>query len=534
MDRRDFIRIVVSGSVASLGCPAGLLRGAAEEGSAGARAPAGRRPAPAVRREINAFCHAVRDGAEFRLPPPARHLPAVIVGGGAAGLMAARALGDRPYLLIEKEPEVGGNATGGSWRGVGFSSGTSYSAEPLIKEVAADLGVRLLPIDSPDGVIVKDTLVPDFFGDGLRRAPYPAAVRDAFRRFLDTYGRYDVDKEVDRLDNLPFDEILKDYPREVRNFFDSYGPNNWGARVQDTSAYIGIQSAGWLGGLEAGRFTGEQGFGPVTRALGARVAAAGGDRVLAGATVVRVERRGDRVLVAYVPPGQSSPAAPSAGAEAAGAAAPRVECVTADTVVVAAPKLIAKYIVADLPRDQQDAMFNYRYIPYLVTNLCFEGVVHDACFDVDVPAPDVMSDFVCADWVTRRGKGDPKRPTVLSCYMPRAEEDREALLDEAKVRSTALEALSRIDRWFPGAAAKCREIRVRLRGHPMHLATTGMITKWGPLARRSLGPIHFAGTDGLGGVSDLAGALSTGRAAGRAAIASLAAAARARSKTPAR
>ncbi len=289
MDRRGFIKIVVSGSVASLGCPAGLLRGGgggAEGGLALAAGGGAGTPlaalAPEVRREINAFCHAVRDGAEFRPPPPYRHVPAVIVGGGAAGLMAARTLGDRPFLLIEKEPEVGGNATGGSWRGVGFSSGTSYNAEPLIKEAASDLGVPLLPIDSADGMIVKDTFVPEFFRDGLGRAPYPQPVRDAFRRFLDTYRRYDVDKEVERLDNLPFAEILKDYPREVRDFFDSYGPNNWGAKVQDTSAYIGLQSAQWLGGLEPARFTGEQGFGALTRALGARVAAAGRDRLMTG------------------------------------------------------------------------------------------------------------------------------------------------------------------------------------------------------------------------------------------------------------
>jgi hypothetical protein len=197
-------------------------------------------------------------------------------------------------------------------------------------------------------------------------------------------------------------------------------------------------------------------------------------------------------------------------------------------VVVAAPKQIARYIVAGLPRDQQDAMFNWRYIPYMVTTLCFDGVVHDASFDVNVPAPDVMSDFVCGDWVTRRGRGPRDRPTVLTCYMPQLEEDRGRLQDEAAVRALALRALDRIDRWFPGARDKCRDIRVRLRGHPMHMSTIGLITRFGPLARRSFGSIHFAGTDGLGEVSDLSGALLTGRQAAAAARASLEIAARRR------
>ena len=508
MRRREFIKIVVTGSLASIGCP---------------RPPSGA-PRPQLRTEVSAGCHAVRDGAAFRMPPPSRHVPIVVVGGGPAGLVAADALGDLPFVVLEKEPEAGGNATGGSWRGVGFSTGTSYNADPSIRELAADLGVPLHPIDSVDGLIVNDILVPEFFTRGVVRAPYPQTVRDAFRRFVDTYHDYDVDREIYRLDNLPFAEILKDYPPEVHLFFDSFGPNNWGARVRDTSAYVGIQSAQWMGGLESKRYSGADGFGALTRALADRVRSRGADRIVAGATVVRVEPDGGRVRVAYVRPD----AVPGHHPVASDPADWPVECLSADTVIVAAPKLIARHLVAGLPEEQRKAMDRYRYIPYLVANLCFDGVVHDGSFDVNVPAPDVMSDFVVADWVTRRGQGDRNRPTVLSCYMPQLEEDRGLFLDEAEIRAATLRALDRIDRWFPGAADKCREIHVRARGHPMFMALCGLMTRWGPVSCRPVGPIHFAGTDGKGGVSDFSEALQTGREAAAAARASLDAAARSR------
>ncbi|MGH9750105.1 MAG: hypothetical protein ACRD6R_09305, partial [Candidatus Polarisedimenticolia bacterium] len=66
MRRRDFVRIVITGSLGALGCRAGTSP------------PRGGTPRPAVLAETNLACHAVRDGAEFRLPPPSRHHPVVI------------------------------------------------------------------------------------------------------------------------------------------------------------------------------------------------------------------------------------------------------------------------------------------------------------------------------------------------------------------------------------------------------------------------------------------------------------------------
>jgi len=62
VQRRDFIRIVITGTVASLAC--------GRERAAGSGPAA---PEPDLSGESNAVCHAVRDGRGFTLPKPKRH-----------------------------------------------------------------------------------------------------------------------------------------------------------------------------------------------------------------------------------------------------------------------------------------------------------------------------------------------------------------------------------------------------------------------------------------------------------------------------
>src|SRR5579864_1412046 len=97
--RREFIRYVVAGSVAS-GCPvdAALLPAPDSEPSA---AKPGR--VPLVEGEHFEICHQVRDGHHFDLPRPSAKADIVIVGGGVAGLSAAYFLRGKDWLLLEKE-----------------------------------------------------------------------------------------------------------------------------------------------------------------------------------------------------------------------------------------------------------------------------------------------------------------------------------------------------------------------------------------------------------------------------------------------
>src|SRR2546426_9880913 len=98
-NRRDCIKFVVSGAVTA-GCPIDLSLLAAGQAS----------ESPAVDGEDNRICHQVRDGKIFTRPPASARHDVVIVGVGVSGLTVAYLLRQRDWLLLEKEPYLGGNA----------------------------------------------------------------------------------------------------------------------------------------------------------------------------------------------------------------------------------------------------------------------------------------------------------------------------------------------------------------------------------------------------------------------------------------
>jgi NAD(P)-binding Rossmann-like domain len=483
-NRREFLKFVVAGSVAA-GCPVNL-----------SLFDAANTPNADVDGDHFKVCHEVRDGHVFGRPPISKRYDIVIVGGGASGLSAAHFLRQHNFLLLEKEPHWGGNAYLEEYQGHAFATGSAFDMNGSSSDhLARDLGLTLLPINSPDPSIINGQWVPDTWGTGLDELPYSGPVRDSFKKLRTDLLALDPSKNMTQFDSVPFSKYLKGYAPEIKQWWDGYGLSNWGANADDTSAYIAITEFKDMVNLAKSdpRVTLPGGNGALTRKLADTLLPQLSERMLADATIVAVEPEKTGVRITYVKDGA-------------------VHAVGAKLVIMATPKFITWRLLSGLPEDQLDAMQSFRYCPYPVINMIFEKPLYTRAYDTWCPA-NTFTDFIVADWVMRNQPGYQPKNGILSFYTPCSELKRDDLLHIEKCRQIASNALRDFQKLQPGFDAVPLEIYFYRRGHPMFVPRPEMFSKIIPRARKPLERVFFANTDSVGPVSDISAAVEISRRA---------------------
>ena len=470
-DRRNFIKFVVAGAVTA-GCPVDLAL-LAQSGDTHSGA--------AVDSEENRICHQVRDGKVFSRPPASAKHDVIIVGGGVSGLTAAYHLQHRDVLMLEKEPHWGGNAYAMEYDGSAYATGSAFIwSDSDAFSFAKEIGVDPLPVDCPDGSIINGVFVPDTWGDGLNKLPYPPITRESFKKFKKEILAIDVEKRGEELYNVPFSDFMKLYAGEIKQWWDTYGPSNWGAASDETAAAVGIHELQEIAvqSHSDDRYTWPGGIGALTRKLADLLAHKLGDRMQLGATIVAVVPGKDDVQVTYM-----------SGAD--------LKTVSAKAVIMAAPKFITRRVVDGIPDKQGEAMQQIRYAPYCVVNLIFDKPVFNKGYDTWCPG-NTFTDFVVADWVIRKKSGYKQKYNILSCYTPMKEEQRPYLLTEAGARKIAANVLRDFQKLTPETNVDPVEVHIYRRGHPIYMSTPGLYTRVQPLVRQPMERVIFANTDSQG------------------------------------
>ena len=468
--RRDFIKFVVAGSVTA-GCPIdSTLVVAAPQGS----------PPPRIDGEHNEICHQLRDGHIFGGPAPTREVAIILIGGGVAGLSAAYFLRGQDFLLLEKEDHFGGNAFQEEFEGQPFATGSAFAyRNDYGDQLSAELGLKLLPVNNPDPTIIKQTFVADTWKSGIDHLPYTKDVRESFRKFRDDVMKIKIRERMAELDSEAFTKYTAGYAPEIQQWWDGYGPSNWGATTQDTSAFIGIASMqDMASGGEDQRVILPGGLGCITHKLVEVLAPQYRERLLGNTAVVAVVPEKEKVRVTYYRDG-------------------KLTTVAAKAVICCAPKLIASRLLSNLPAEQKSAMQRTRYAPYPVVNVIFDKPVYSRGYDTWCPGV-AFTDFIVADWTVRNIPGYRQKHNILTFYTPLRENQRFSLLDEKNCKALAARVLADFQKLLPEFAANPLEVRLYRRGHPMFMAVPGQFTRNRVVAAQPMDRVFFGNADSGG------------------------------------
>jgi hypothetical protein len=337
--------------------------------------------------------------------------------------------------------------------------------------------------------------VADTWGAGLDELPYSASVRESFKKFRKDMLVLANDKNQEQFDNTPLSKYLKSYAPEVKLWWDTYGPSNYGATSDDTSTMVALDELKDMAGEAEhdSRITLPGGNATLAQKLAQSLQVKSVDRMIAGATIVSVDPQKTEVHITYF---QNN----------------ALHTVAAKFVVMATPKFITSRIVSDLSDDQTEAMRSFRYCPYLVINMIYDKPVYNRAYDTWCPGT-TFCDVVVADWVMQTQPGYKQKNNILTFYTPVSELHRDKLLQISGCQKIAQNVLHDFQKLLPEFSPDPIEVQVYRRGHPMFLSAPGIFTKVMPAANQPLERVVFANTDSVGPESLVYAAVEASRRA---------------------
>ncbi|MDQ6758326.1 MAG: FAD-dependent oxidoreductase, partial [Acidobacteriota bacterium] len=262
--------------------------------------------------------HRLRDRKQFRAPSRQVRTPIVIVGGGMAGLSAAwrlDKLGFRDFVVLEMEPQAGGNSRWGENEFTRYPWAAHYvpvpaKGESLARELFEELGVlqdgkwsdRALCFAPQERLFLYGR-----WQEGIEpEAGMSATDRDQFRRFDRRMKEFRASRqftvpmetgakasELDKASMADWMDQNGFTSAHLRWYIDYACRDDYGALARDTSAWAGVHYFASRAPDEKGPLTWPEGNGWITRRLLEKL----GKYVHSGAVVYRVTRDGTRVRV---------------------------------------------------------------------------------------------------------------------------------------------------------------------------------------------------------------------------------------------
>ncbi len=465
------------------------------------------------------------------LPLPTGRLhPVIIIGGGVSGVSAGWKLmrsGVADFVILDLGDQLGGTSISGWANGAAFPWAAHYINTPPIEadcilEALEDLGVVVdytdlgWPIMNPEYVLrepgerlfIENRWVEnlDPFSSGLE------ADRRAFREFQTDMLRWmlyrgadgrraftlplaysSADPEIRALDQITMREYMrrKGWNSERLDWFVNYGcRDDYACPIDQVSAWAGIHyyACRYYADELQGRFpvhtvTWPEGNAFLVNGMARRFSP---DNVRLNALALSVRQRAHEILVTFMDTHNR-----------------QFTTLRGRAVIYAGQKHIAKYIIPNLPSDQQAAFQACHYTPWLTASIHLKRLPKTKRSEIawdNVMYESEGLGYVVADHQTREANGS-ERASVLTYYLPfdrSPDRKRRELLEKGR-RFWVNEIMKDLWQMHPGVEKEITQIDLYKWGHAMIRPTPNFI--WHPdraLRERPFGGIFFANADVTG------------------------------------
>ena len=312
--------------------------------------------------------HQLRDRTAYSKPKRTAKIPLVIVGGGMAGLCAAWHLqrrGFSDFVLLEMEPNAGGNSRAGENSISAYPWGAHYVPVPnlkatLVRDLFTDLGLlhngvwneRALCFAPQERLYIQgrwqEEIEPQFDSGQMKR--FGERMRD-FR----ATGQFTIPSRSGAPSSSPLDAmtmqawmVQEGFTSPYLQWFVDYScRDDYGASSRETSAWAGIHYFACREPEEKGPLTWPEGNGWIAKRLIERAS----EHIQKNSMVTRIARRASGWSVATLDAEWQ-----------------------ADAVIFAAPTFLASYLLeAPLPAASARA-----YSPWLTANLTLNRMPREA------------------------------------------------------------------------------------------------------------------------------------------------------------
>ncbi len=460
---------------------------------------------------------------ENQLPSPnhTRKVPAIVIGGGIAGLSAGWKLqkcGFKEFEILELESHVGGVAHSGRNRVSAYPWGAHYLPIPTqeskaVRELLEELEV-ITGYTSAGIPIYKETFLcfspqERLFLHGKWQEGFLPMIGttqkdlDQYEKFKEIVEKFKGRRGKDgrkffaipmemssrdvvsvELDRISLHDFLLQQGLDSRplHWYANYGcRDDFGSDYREVSAWAGLhyfcsRDGVGEGAEDSALLTWPEGNGWLVSQLESRIK----KNIIRNALVYRLENQNGRVLVSVYYPHEN-----------------RSEHIVAEDVIYAAPRGFSKFL---LEEENNSFLKEFQYAPWMVANLTLksypiERAGFPICWDNVIYDSPTLG-YVVANHQNLRTHLDE---TVLTFYHALAQgppEDQRRRLLSTDWKNWVDFILKDLSRPHPEIGSLITKIDIFRWGHAMVRPRTGFL--WGEARRRGsapLGNIHFAHSD---------------------------------------